>query len=74
LPGLRVEMNCGAGSFKSQMKRADRSGARYAVILGDDEVARGIAALKPMREDAEQAEVPLANLGTEVARRVAGRG
>jgi histidyl-tRNA synthetase len=74
LPGLRVEMNCGAGSFKSQMKRADRSGARYAVILGDDEVARGVAALKPMREDAEQAEVPLANLGTEVARRVAGRG
>jgi histidyl-tRNA synthetase len=74
LPGLRVEMNCGAGSFKSQMKRADRSGARYAVILGDDEVARGIAALKPMREDAEQAEVPLADLGTEVARRVAGRG
>ena len=74
LPGMRVEMNCGAGSFKSQMKRADRSGARYAVILGDDEVARGIAALKPMREDAEQAEVPLADLGTEVARRVAGRG
>ncbi len=73
LPGLRVEMNCGAGSFKSQMKRADRSGARYAVILGDDEVARGIAAVKPLREDAGQAEVPIADLGAELARRVAGR-
>jgi histidyl-tRNA synthetase len=55
------------------MKRADRSGARYAVILGDDEVARGIAAVKPLREDAGQAEVPLADLGAELARRVAGR-
>jgi histidyl-tRNA synthetase len=74
LPGLRVEMNCGAGSFKSQLKRADRSGARYAVILGDEEVARGIAALKPLREDAGQVEVPLAGLAQELARLVAGRG
>jgi histidyl-tRNA synthetase len=74
LPGLRVEMNCGAGSFKSQLKRADRSGARYAVILGDEEVARGIAALKPLREDAGQVEVPIAGLAQELARLVAGRG
>jgi histidyl-tRNA synthetase len=74
LPGLRVEMNCGAGSFKSQLKRADRSGARYAVILGDEEVARGIAALKPLREEAGQAEVPLAGLAQELARLVAGHG
>jgi histidyl-tRNA synthetase len=74
LPGLRVEMNCGAGGFKSQMKRADRSGARYAVILGDEEVARGVVALKPLREDAEQSEVPLADLGAELARRIARRG
>jgi histidyl-tRNA synthetase len=74
LPGLRVEMNCGAGSFKSQLKRADRSGARYAVILGDEEVARGIAALKPLREDAGQVEVPIASLAQELARLVAGRG
>ncbi len=74
IPGLRVEMNCGAGSFKSQLKRADRSGARYAVILGDEEVARGIAALKPLREEAGQAEVPLAGLAQELARLVAGHG
>ena len=36
-PTLRIETNCGGGSFKSQLKRADRSGARFAVIVGDDE-------------------------------------
>ncbi|NJD30617.1 MAG: histidine--tRNA ligase [Gammaproteobacteria bacterium] len=74
LPGVRVEMNCGGGSFKSQLKRADRSGARYAVILGDEEIAQGVAALKPLREDAAQGVVPLAGLATELARLVPGRG
>ncbi len=74
LPGVRVEMNCGGGSFKSQLKRADRSGARYAVILGDEEIAEGVAALKPLREDAAQGVVPLAGLATELARLVPGRG
>jgi histidyl-tRNA synthetase len=73
LPGLRIEMNCGGGSFKSQLKRADRSGARYAVILGDEEVARGVAALKALREEAGQAEVPLAGLASELSRVVGGR-
>ncbi len=72
-PGLRIEMNCGGGSFKSQLKRADRSGARYAVILGDEELARGVAAVKALREEAGQAEVPLASLAAEVVRRVTGR-
>jgi histidyl-tRNA synthetase len=74
LPGLRIETNCGAGSFKSQMKRADRSGARYAVILGEEEVARGVVALKPLREEAGQGEVPVAGLATELSRLVAGAG
>ena len=73
LPGLRIEMNCGGGSFKSQLKRADRSGARHAVILGDDELARGIAAVKSLRAEAGQSEVPLADLAAEMARRVAAR-
>jgi histidyl-tRNA synthetase len=67
LPGLRVETNCGGGSFKSQLKRADRSGARLAVILGDDEVARGVATVKPLREDAEQRQVPLDTLAEAIA-------
>jgi len=62
LPGLRIEANCGGGSFKSQLKRADRSGARLALILGDDELARGVATLKPLREMTEQHQVPLDEL------------
>lgn len=53
--GLDVVLNCasptGGGSFKSQMKRADGSGAGYAVIIGDDEVAKGVAAVKNLRSD-----------------------
>jgi histidyl-tRNA synthetase len=68
VPGLRVETNCGGGSFKSQMKRADKSGARVAVILGDDEVARRVATLKSLREDVAQRQVPLPELPAELAR------
>ncbi len=50
----------GGGSFKSQMKRADASGARFAVIIGDDEVAAGVISLKPLREDAQQVRVSIA--------------
>ncbi|HEX4943570.1 MAG TPA: ATP phosphoribosyltransferase regulatory subunit, partial [Usitatibacteraceae bacterium] len=42
------------GSFKSQMKKADASGARFAIILGDDEVAAGKFTLKPLRGEGEQ--------------------
>ncbi|MCJ7451942.1 MAG: histidine--tRNA ligase [Steroidobacteraceae bacterium] len=73
LPGVRVETNCGGGSFKSQLKRADRSGAHYAVILGEEELQRGVAGLKPLLEEAGQAEVAVAELATELARRVVGR-
>jgi len=52
--GLDVVLHCaalgGAGSFKSQMKRADGSGAAYALILGDDEMAKGEATIKHLRE------------------------
>ena len=52
--GYNVVLNAGGGSFKSQMKRADRSGARYAAILGDDEAAAGEISLKPLLEKGEQ--------------------
>ncbi len=52
--GLTVVLHAGGGSFKSQMKKADRSGARYAAILGDDEVAAGEISLKPLLEKGEQ--------------------
>ena len=47
--GLNVVYHCGGGSFKSQMKKADASGATFAVIIGDDEAAAGQVTLKPLR-------------------------
>ncbi|MFO1406991.1 MAG: histidine--tRNA ligase [Steroidobacteraceae bacterium] len=73
VPGVRIEMNAGGGSFKSQLKRADRSGATLAVIVGDAELERGVAGLKPLREEAGQSEVALDGLAAEVACRL-GRG
>lgn len=62
LPGLRLLTHCGGGSFKSQFKRADRSAAHYALILGDDELARGRIGLKPLRTDEAQIEVAIDDL------------
>ena len=64
---LRVETNCGGGGFKSQMKRADRSGATVAVLLGEDEVASGTAVVKPLRTELEQTTVPMAGLADAIA-------
>lgn len=62
-PGLRLLCHCGAGSFKSQFKKADRSGARFALVLGEGELARGVAGVKPLRDSGEQLEVALDDLG-----------
>jgi histidyl-tRNA synthetase len=62
IPGLRLISHCGGGSFKSQFKKADRSGAAYALVLGEDELARGVAGIKPLREQAEQREIPFDGL------------
>ena len=55
--GLHVLLHCGGGSFKSQMKKADGSGARYALIIGDDEAGAGEVSLKPLRDLGEQARM-----------------
>ncbi len=54
LPGLRLEVNAGGGSFKSQFRRADRSGARVALVLGEAELARGEVGYKDLRSEAPQ--------------------
>lgn len=66
LPGVRVMVNCSGGNFKKQFRRADRSGAAYAVILGDDELASGSAGLKNLREETEQKNVSLSALAGEL--------
>ena len=55
-PGLAVQINLGGGSFKTQFRRADKSGALLAVVLGDDEVARGVVSIKDLRRDVAQEE------------------
>ncbi len=67
LPGRRVELNLGGGSFKSQMKRADKSGAAYALILGDDELANGTIGVKPLRSTEHQVSVPRERLVATLA-------
>jgi histidyl-tRNA synthetase len=67
LPALRVMTHCGGGSFKSQFKKADRSGARFALVLGDDEVAKRQAGLKALREELEQQTVGFEELPRRLA-------
>ena len=62
MPGLRMEMNLSGGSFKAQFKRADRSGAKVALVLGEDELATGELTVKPLRGQGEQQRIPLAEL------------
>ncbi len=59
LPALRLTVNCGGGSFKTQFKRADKSGARVALLLGDEEVAAGTIGVKYLRADKPQETVSL---------------
>ncbi|MGD8346711.1 MAG: His/Gly/Thr/Pro-type tRNA ligase C-terminal domain-containing protein, partial [Lysobacterales bacterium] len=68
VPGLRIESNLGGGSFKSQFKRADRSGAPLAIVLGEDELAAGLASVKFLREQRPQEQVPVAQLGAWLER------
>ena len=64
--GFDVFMHCGGGSFKSQMKRADASGALTAVIIGDDEVAAASVSLKPLRGGGEQRRVLIDDVASAV--------
>jgi histidyl-tRNA synthetase len=66
-PGRGVLVHCGSAKFKTQFRRADESGARVALIIGDDELARGVIALKPLRgAESTQSEYPMAELGARV--------
>jgi histidyl-tRNA synthetase len=55
--GLRVQCDAGGGNLKSQLKRADRSGARLALLLGEEEHARGVVAVKDLRRESAQVEI-----------------
>jgi histidyl-tRNA synthetase len=70
LPELRLLTHCGGGSFKSQFKRADKSGAAYALVLGETEIERGTVGVKPLREDSGQQELGLTALIAFLARHI----
>jgi histidyl-tRNA synthetase len=57
---LAVLLHCGGGSFKSQMRRADASGARFAIVIGDDEAQAGAVSVKPLREAGAQVRASVA--------------
>ena len=70
LPQLHLISHCGGGSFKSQFKKADKSNARFALILGDDELSRGEAGLKSLRQEGEQQQVKLTELAAVLSARL----
>jgi len=67
LPGLRLLLNAGGGALKTQLRRADASGARYALILGDDEAAAGRVQVKSLRGEGEPRSVAVSELPAQLA-------
>jgi len=68
--GIRVESNLGGGSFKSQLKRADKSNATYALILGEQEIAEKRVGLKPLRSAEDQSSIATDELVATLAGRL----
>jgi len=68
LPAYKLAMDCTAGGFKAQLRRADRSGARLALILGEDELGTGSVSVKPLRGDGPQTTVKLEELAAVLLR------
>ncbi|NOS88517.1 MAG: histidine--tRNA ligase [Methylococcaceae bacterium] len=62
VPGIKLQVNCGGGSFKSQFKKADKSGAEYAIIVGDDEVRNEVVSIKSLRTEQPQQTLPQAEI------------
>jgi histidyl-tRNA synthetase len=69
MPARRIELNLGGGNFKAQFRRADRSGAPIALVIGEDELARGVLQLKPLREGlGETTEIRIDEATTALSR------
>jgi histidyl-tRNA synthetase len=62
-PDLALQINLGGGNIKTQLKRADKTGAQFAILLGDDEAARGVVAIKALRRELAQEECPINLIG-----------
>lgn len=73
LPGLRLQVHLGGGSLKSRFRRADKSGALLALVLGADELSAGTISVKSLREDGEQITLSRPELAGWLARKLAGQ-
>ena len=71
LPQLRLVLNAGGGSLKTQLKRADGSGARYALVIGDDEAAAGTVQVKSLRGEGDACACRQADIAAELGNRLA---
>ncbi len=69
-PGLRMQVDCSGGGFKAQMKRADRSGAKFALIVGENELSAGVVTVKSLREDVPQVQVNESELADYLKTRI----
>jgi histidyl-tRNA synthetase len=67
IAGIKVELNLGGGSFKSQLKRADKSNAEFALILGEQEIADATIGLKPLRRNDDQINIAVSELAMTLA-------
>ena len=61
-PKIRIQLNMGGGSFKSQLKRADKSNSNYAIIIGLDELKNDYLSLKSLRRNQEQVTIPFSKI------------
>ena len=61
-PAISIKAHVGGGSFKSQMKKADKSGAQYALLMGEDEVAVNKVTIKPLRSNGDQVQLNISEL------------
>ncbi|MDT8895417.1 histidine--tRNA ligase [Halomonas sp. I1] len=67
LPALRLQLHCGGGGFKSRIRKADKSGARLALLLGEEELAENVVTLKFLREQREQRRLDRDELASALA-------
>jgi len=67
IAGIQIDVNLGGGSFKSQLKRADKSNAEYALILGEQEIAEKRIGLKPLRSTEDQSSIAFETLAETLA-------
>lgn len=67
---LRIQTHCGGGSFKSQMKKADKSGARFAILLGESEIAEQQATVKDLSGELDQQTMPQADVAGWIAQQI----